>query len=80
MSVFIDFEAAVDDVDDNNNGFYYKDDETVSVSSSSSNNNNDLEGFIDDEMLIDDNLEDYYAFTNVNRSVEDAMQDSFLKS
>ena len=36
--------------------------------------------FIDDETQIDNNLEDYYAFTNVFRSAEDAMQDSFLDS
>ena len=34
--------------------------------------------FIDDENNFDKNVEDYYAFTNVNRSVEDAMQDSFI--
>ena len=32
------------------------------------------------ETEIDNNVEDYYAFTNVCRSVEDAMQDSFLES
>ena len=36
--------------------------------------------FVDDETQIDENLEDYYAFTNVSRSVEDAMQDFFLES
>ena len=36
--------------------------------------------FIDDETQIDDNMEDYYAFINACRSVEHAMQDSFLKS
>ena len=46
MSDFIDFEAAVDDVDDNNNDIYYKDDEAVRGSSSSSNNDNDLEGLL----------------------------------
>lgn len=73
MFDFIDFEASADDVDDSNNDFYYNDDEAVPVCSSSSNNNNDLQGFIDD-----DNLEDYYTFTNVNRSLEDPMQDSLL--
>ena len=34
--------------------------------------------FIDNENDFDENVEDYYAFTNVNRSVEDAMQDSFI--
>ena len=31
------------------------------------------------ETEIDNNVEDYYVFTNVCRSVEDAMQDSFLE-
>ena len=34
--------------------------------------------FIDDEKNFDENVEDYYTFTNVSRSVEDAMQDSFI--
>ena len=33
---------------------------------------------INDENDFDENLENYYAFTNANRSVEDAMQDSFI--
>ena len=36
--------------------------------------------FIDDEFQIYINIEDYYACTNVCRSFQDAMQDSFLKS
>ena len=36
--------------------------------------------FFDDETQIDENIEDYYAFTNVCRGVRDARQDSFLKS
>ena len=65
MSDFIDFETAVDDdnFDDN--------DAAAAVSS-------DNDNFINDETLIDDNLEDYYAFTNLSRSVKGAMQDSFL--
>ena len=35
--------------------------------------------FIDDEIQIDKNI-DYYAFTNVCGSVQDAMQGSFLES
>ena len=35
--------------------------------------------FIDDEIQIDKNI-DYYAFTNVYGSVQDAMQGSFLES
>ena len=34
--------------------------------------------FIDDEKNFDENVEDYYAFANVSRSVEEAMQDSFI--
>ena len=33
---------------------------------------------IDDENNFDENIDDYYAFTNVNRSVEAAMQDYFI--
>ena len=67
MSDFFDFEATVDDVYDDDDD----DDEIASVS------NNDI-NFIDDQTYTDDNLENYYAFTKVSRSVEDAMQDSFL--
>ena len=31
------------------------------------------------KLNFDDNVEDYYAFTNICRSAEDAMQDSFLE-
>ena len=34
--------------------------------------------FIDDENVFHENIEDYYAFINVSRSVEDAIQDSFI--
>ena len=66
MSNFIDFEAAAAD----DNGIV--DNEPAAAASS------DIDDFIDDETQIDDNLEDYYVFTKVTRSVEDAMQDSFL--
>ena len=33
--------------------------------------------FIDDESKFNGSVTDYYAFTNVSRSVEDVMQDSF---
>ena len=33
----------------------------------------------DDDFIDDDNVQNYYAFTNVCRSVEDTMQDSFLE-
>ena len=36
--------------------------------------------FIDDKTQIDENIEDYYTLANVSRSIEDAMQDSFLES
>ena len=66
ISEFIDFEAAVDDaidiVDDN--------EATAGVSS-------DIDDFINDELQMEQYLEDYYAFTNVSRSVEDVMQGSF---
>ena len=67
MSNFIDFEAAAA-ADDND----IVDNEPAAAASS------DIDDFIDDETQIDDNLEDYYVFTKVSRSVEDAMQDSFL--
>ena len=66
MTDFINFEAdGVDDVD----GDFIGDCEPQTVTDNE---------FIDDETQIDDNVEDHYAFTNVCRSVEDAMQDSFL--
>lgn len=34
--------------------------------------------FIDNQNDFDENVEVYYVFTNVNRGVEDAMQDSFI--
>ena len=33
--------------------------------------------FIDDENKFNGSVTDYYTFTNVSRSVEDVMQDSF---
>ena len=35
-------------------------------------------GFTDDENKFDENVEDYYTFTNVSRRIEEAMQDSFI--
>ena len=35
--------------------------------------------FIDDETQIDESIEDFYAVTNICRSVEDAMRDSFFE-
>ena len=34
--------------------------------------------FINDENDFDENVEGYFAFTNVSRSVEDAMQNFFI--
>ena len=34
--------------------------------------------FIDNQNDFDENVEVHYVFTNVNRGVEDAMQDSFI--
>ena len=38
----------------------------------------DLVDFIDDENEFNESVANYYAFTNVGRSVEDAMKDSFI--
>ena len=40
-------------------------------------NKSDVE-FIDNQNDFDENVEVYYAFTNVNMGVDDAMQDSFI--
>lgn len=65
---FVNFEAVEDNVDDvinaNEGGEVYK-----NVSDGD---------FIYDENNFDKNVEGYYAFTNVSRSVEDAMQNSFI--
>ena len=69
MSDFIDFETAADDgIVDNE-----------IAAAAAANVSSDIDDFIDDETQIHDNLEDYYAFTNVSRSVEDAMQGSYLE-
>ena len=65
---FINFEA-----DDNNDGDVAIDDCDPEAETVSDNE------FIDDETQVDENIEDYYAFTNVCRSAKDAMQDSFLE-
>ena len=67
MADFIDFEA--DDVHDD----FIVECESQTVS-------NDDHNFLDDETQVDNNVEDYYAFSNVCRSVVDPMQNSFLKS
>ena len=66
MGDFIDFKA--DDVDGNVIGKFDLAAQTVS--------NNE---FIDDETQVAKNIEDYYAFANVSRTVDDAMQDSLLE-
>ena len=65
MANFVNFEA----VDDNNN--YDSNAETELDA-----NTSDVE-FIDDENDFNESVETYYAFTNVNRCLEDALQDSF---
>ena len=67
MNDFINFEAVQDGIND----AIMK----VELPETVSDN-----GFIDDETQIDENLEDYYAFINVNRSVEDALHNPFLES
>ena len=66
MADFINFEAVQDDV-------IMENDECELAQSVSDNE------FIDDEVEIDENIEDYYAFANAVISVDNAMQDSFLK-
>ena len=63
MADFINFEA--DDVDDVDDNFIDKCDPDASDNE-----------FIGAETQFDDNVEDYYAFTNVCKSVEHAMQGS----
>ena len=69
MTDFLDFEAAEDSnvnkIDDTEENLV----ENVS----------DVD-FIDDETEFNGSVADYYAFTNVSRSAEDAMQDSFIDS
>ena len=66
MADFVDFEA----VDDNDN---YDNNAETELDA----NMNDVE-FIDDENDFNESVETYYAFKNVNRRLEDAMQDSFI--
>ena len=66
VAYFVDFEA----IDDNDNyDRNIKDECNANVS--------DVE-LIDDEINFDECVKTYYAFTNVNRHLEDAMQDSFI--
>ena len=67
MADFVNFEA----IEDSNI------DEINFEEQDMSENVSDVD-FIDDENDFDENVENYPAFTNENRSVEDAMQDSFV--
>ena len=67
MSDFVNFEA----VDDSNVDEIHDAEQILAESVS------DVE-FIDDENVYDENITDYYAFTNVSRNLDDAMQDSFI--
>ena len=68
MAEFVNFEAVEDNVDD-----------VVDVDEGQEVYKNVSDGdFIDDENNFDVNVENYYAFTNVSRSVENATQDSFI--
>ena len=58
MTEFVNFEAADDNVDD----VIYEEGEEVYENVSYGN-------FIDNENDFDENVEDYYALTNVSRSV-----------
>ena len=64
MADFVEFEAAVDDDNDD----YNSEVEDTNVS--------DIDDFIDGNSY-DESVETYYAFTNVNKRLEDAVQDSF---
>ena len=64
MADFVEFEAAVDDDNDD----YNSEVENTNVS--------DIDDFIDGNSY-DESVETYYAFTNVNKRLEDAVQDSF---
>ena len=66
MANFVEFEAA----DDNDN--YDSNAETELDA-----NICDFE-LINDENNFNESVETYYAFTNVNRRLEDAMQDTFI--
>ena len=67
MPDFVNFEA----VDDSNVDGIHDTEEILAESVS------DVE-FIDDENVYDENITDYYAFINVSRNLDDAMQNSFI--
>ena len=66
MNDFVKFEAAF--YDDDNDG-YNSEVEDKNVS--------DIDDFIDDNDY-DESVETYYAFTNINRRLEDAVQDTMI--
>ena len=70
MADFTNFEAVEDNIDDDVTDV---DEENEDVYENVSDGD-----FIDDENDFDENVEDYYAFTNVSRCIEEAMQDSFI--
>ena len=70
MADFVDFQA----IDDNNNSNNNNDSNTETEPDA---NVSDIE-FIDDENDFNERVETYYVFTNVNRRLEDAIQDSFI--
>ena len=70
MADFVDFQA----IDDNNNSNNNNDSNTEAEPDA---NVSDIE-FIDDENDFNESVETYYVFTNVNRRLEDAIQDSFI--
>ena len=66
MADFVDFQA----IDDNDNY-------DSNTDAESDANVSDIE-FIDDENDFNESVETYYALTNVNRCLENAVQDSFI--
>ena len=67
MADFINFEADDDDEGDAIIDECDPEEQTVSDNE-----------FIDDETQIDESIEDFYAVTNICRSVKDAMRDSYF--
>ena len=62
---FLDFEAV-------------KDSNVNEINNTEENLVENISEFIDDESEFNQSVAGYYAFINVNRSVEDTMQDSFI--
>ena len=67
MAAFVNFEAVEDNADD-----------VIDVDEDEEVYKNVSDGdLIDDENNFDENVEDYYAFTNISRGVKSTMQDYF---